>query len=135
MKRIFLYGITALLVLIIGFVIFICYEFSRAPMGPPDSLIKSDNCTIEKKNNDKYLNDVFTANCRIQEYYIAGCEEDLTKYIGKRVRIEAVYPKDKNNINSSIQTDRQCIAGNCQLLFRDGRKFFAIVVQKIEEIN
>lgn len=103
----------------------------RSPVGPPDSDIKTNECIIQKNKNDNELNEIFMAKCVTQTYFIANSEEDLTKYIGKKVHIQAIYPANKSNTDS-IQTNKQCIAGKCQLIYKDGRSVYAINIQKIE---
>jgi hypothetical protein len=135
MKKQYLYITILLSVLIIGIIGFVYYSLMRSPVGPPDSFIQTDKeCVIQKNTINKELNNVFEVTCGVQQHFIANSEEDLTKYIDKKVHIQAIYPKNKSNTDS-VQTDKQCINGKCQLIYQDGRSIYAINIQKIETVN
>ncbi|MGA3291536.1 MAG: hypothetical protein ABSC49_00080 [Candidatus Microgenomates bacterium] len=122
--------------LIIGIIGFIYYGlmWSQA-IGPPDFFIQTNKeCVIQKNTTDKELNNVFEITCGIQQYFIANSEEDSTKYLDKKVHIQAIFPKNLLNTDS-IQVDKQCISGKCQLIYKDGRSVYAINIQKIEIVN
>lgn len=130
MKKIFIYFVVIFLISVIGL---FSYGLLRSPVGPPDSFIQTNKeCVIQKNDTDKELNNVFTITCGTQPYLIANSEFDLTSYIGKKVIIRAAYPKNKSNTDS-VQTDRQCIAEKCQLIYKDGRSVYAVNILSIEE--
>jgi len=133
MKKTLVYTGLLLLVLCIGILGYTYYSLVHSPVGPMDSWIKTNECIIQKNTNDAELNDVFIATCGAQTYYIAYSAEDLTKYIGKKVHIQAVYPKNKSNTDS-VQSKEQCIAGNCQSIFKDGRSFYAISIENVQAL-
>ena len=89
----------------------------RSPIGPPDTFINTNECIIQKNRNDDELNEIFVAKCSTQIYLIANSEVDITKYIDKKVRIQATYPKNESNTDS-VQTHKQCINRNCQLIYK-----------------
>ncbi len=66
--------------------------------------------------------------------YIAKSNEDLDKYLGKKLRIKANFLMNKNNTDS-ITTTTQCIRDVCKPLFKDKtQKAYAIIIEKIKEL-
>jgi hypothetical protein len=133
MKKILLSAGIMIGVLVVGFVAYFYISLKRSPIGPPDSFINANECTIQKNENDENLNNVFTAHCATIIYPIANSEENLDTYIGEKVRIQAIYPKNTSG-NDSVQSNTQCIAETCQPIYKDNRNVYAIVIQKIEEL-
>lgn len=66
--------------------------------------------------------------------YVAKSNENLDKYIGKKVQIQANYLMNETN-SDSIRTNTQCIMDSCQPIFEDSNQTtYAIVIEKVQEI-
>jgi len=110
-------------------------EILRSPVGPPDPAIDASAiCSIEKDEKGIYTVSCSRNTVQGAPFYVAKSNENLDKYLGKRVSIQANYLPNKSNTDT-IQTNTQCIVNNCQLIFPDkNQKTYAIVIEKIKEL-
>lgn len=133
MKKVLLYSAIICSLLIIGLIGYFYVGLIRSPVGPPDSFINtSAECLIQKKySNNTELNDVYSVECTSQFYFIANSQEDLGEYVNRKVRIQAAYPKNSSHTDA-VQTNKQCIAGACQPIYKDNRNIYAIDILQIE---
>lgn len=129
MKKLFI-GIGVLIVL---FVTWFYYEAMISPVGPPNPPIAANaECVIQKDARGMYFV-LCQKNTFVGSLYITSSKEDLTKYVGKRVRIQAKYRM--NLLQDSIETNMQCIANRCQPIFQDkNQKTYAIDIENIKEL-
>ncbi|HSW97312.1 MAG TPA: hypothetical protein VLF89_05810, partial [Candidatus Saccharimonadales bacterium] len=100
------------------------YKATRSPSGPPNPPFSSTaSCGIQIDGNENYV--VF---CGGQEYLIAQSNEDLAKYVNKRVHIQATYLMNPTNTDA-LQTNIQCVGTSCRPLFKNSnQKMYAIVI-------
>ncbi|HSW87729.1 MAG TPA: hypothetical protein VLG12_01055 [Candidatus Saccharimonadales bacterium] len=103
----------------------------RSPSGPPNPPFSSTAiCGIQIDGNENYV-----AFCGGQEYLIAQSNEDLAKYVNKRVHIQATYLMNPTNTDA-LQTNIQCVGTSCRPLFKNSnQKMYAIVIEKINIIK
>lgn len=113
------------------------YEASNSPFGPPNPPISEKAiCHIVKNDFGTYLvtcenNSTVMQNATL---YIAKSNENIDKYLGKKLRIKANFLMNKNNTDS-ITTTTQCIQDICKPLFKDKtQKTYAIIFEEIKEL-
>jgi len=128
-------ALTSLFLLLSAFVVWFYYEAMRSPVGPPNPAIDASAvCSIQKDNKGIYT--VLCSHNTMQgaPLYVAKSNENLDKYLGKKVSIQANYLPNKSNIDT-IETNTQCIENKCQQIFGDkNQKTYAIVIEKIKEL-
>jgi LysM repeat protein len=114
------------------------YQAIKSPVGPPNPPIGDQAiCIIAKNDFGTYLvtcqnNSTVIGNATL---YVAKSNEDLDKYIGKKVKIKANFLMNKSKTDS-ILTTTQCIRNICKPLFEDTNQHaYAIVIEEIIEVE
>ncbi|HSW96649.1 MAG TPA: hypothetical protein VLF89_02370 [Candidatus Saccharimonadales bacterium] len=127
LKKLFFTAITLIIVLGAWFY----YEAMKSPSGPPNPpFTQKAICGIQIDGNGNYV-----AFCGGQEYLIAQSNEDLARYVNKKVHLQASYLMNPTNTDA-LQTNIQCVGTICRSLFKDSnQKMYAIVIAKITQIT
>lgn len=123
-----LVGILFLIVSVVGL---FYYSASHAPFGPPNPPIApTAECVINKNERGTYLI-TCSQNHASGILYIAHSNENLDKYLGKKLKIQAHYVMNNDGTDAMKTTD-QCVAGRCQYIFESKtQSTYAIVIEKI----
>lgn len=122
-------------ILLLSLIGWFFYESMRSPVGPPNPPFeKTAICSIQKDGDGIYTVLCNRNNNFSGPLYVAKSSENLDKYIGKKLSIQAVFLSNKSNTDS-IASNTQCIQEKCQQIFKDkDEKTYGIVIESILEL-